>query len=283
MFIAHNRFLKSRLLALALMALPVACAAWQSPAPAGVTIEIVADDGRVLRQFDVTRANERKTRRAYLEATRNQRYGIRVRNNTAGRIGLVLAVDGRNIISGKKSHLRRGEPMYILNPYQSATYDGWRTSDTRVHRFFFTDSDDSYAGAFGDHSAMGVIAVAAFAEKTPPRVRNLQKELGRERAGDAASAPAPARKSSRAAPAMEAESQPGTGFGEGQTSHVVRVHFKPQRRPFARQFLKYEWRETLVRLGYIHEPGRSNRFWPSDSRASVEGFAPYPPGYWNHR
>lgn len=282
MFISENRFAMGLFCALALMALPLTCAAWQTPA--GITVEIISDDGQVLRQFDVTRANERNTRRAYLEATKGQRYGIRVRNHTGGRIGLVLAVDGRNIISGKKSHLRRSEPMYILNPYQSATYDGWRTSDTQVHRFFFTESGESYAGAFGDHSAMGVIAVAAYAEKAPPRqIQNYRKEQRRDRAGEAAPSPGAAGKSSRAAPAEEADAQPGTGFGEGQQSHVVRVHFKPQRRPFAKQYFKYEWRQTLVRLGFIPSPKPHNRFWPEDNRASVEGYSPYPPGYWNHR
>ncbi len=282
MFISENRFAKLSLCTLALMVLPLTCAAWQTPA--GITLEIVSDAGQVLRQFDVTQASERDTRRAYLEATKGQRYSIRVRNYTGGRVGVVLAVDGRNIISGKKSHLRRSEPMYILNPYQSASYDGWRTSDTQVHRFFFTDSGESYAGAFGDHSAMGVIAVAAYAEKTPRRQsENYLKEQRREGADSAGPAPEAAGKSSRAAPANEADSRPGTGFGEGQTSHVVRVHFKPQRRPFAKRFLKYEWRETLVRLGFIHVPEPHNRFWPRESRASVQGFSPYPPGYWNHR
>ena len=277
-----NRFRSRLLLALALAALPLAAGAWQA-AP-GITVEIVSDDGRVLRQFDVTRASERIVRRAYLEATKGQRYGIRVRNHTGGRIGLVLAVDGRNIISGEKSRLSRREPMYILNPYQSATYDGWRTSDSQVHRFFFTESTDSYAGAFGDHSAMGVIAVAAYAEKTPPRkIQNYRKEQRRDRAGEAAPQPEGAGKSSSAAPAEQNDAQPGTGFGEGQTSHVVRVHFKPQRRPFVKQFFKYEWRQTLVRLGFIPSPKAHNRFWPREDRDFAHGYSPYPPGYWNHR
>ena len=282
MFNSENRIGTGLLFALALMALSFNAAAWQ--VPAGITVEVVSDDGYVLRQFDVTRASERNTRRAYLEAAQGERYGIRVRNHTGGRIGLVVAVDGRNIISGKKSHLRRSEPMYILNPYESATYDGWRTSDTRVHRFFFTDSGSSYAGAFGDHSAMGVIAVAAYAEKTsPPRSQNFRREQRRDGASRAAPEPGVAGKSSRPAPAEEARDQPGTGFGEGRLSRAVRVHFKPQRRPFSRQFFKYEWRRTLVRLGLIQEPRPHNRFWPYESRVSSEGFSPFPPGYWNHR
>ena len=282
MFILGNCCLRTFAAALGLMTLSSTCAAWQTYA--GITVEVVADDGRILRQFEVTRANERNTRRAYLEATNGQRYGIRVRNNSGGRIGLVLAVDGRNIISGKKSNLRRSEPMYILNPSQTATYDGWRTSDTQVHRFFFTESGESYAGAFGDHSAMGVIAVAAFAEETPPpQSQNYRQEQRSDRAGAPVPMPEAAGKSSSAAPAEEADAQPGTGFGEGHQSHVVRVHFKPQRRPFAKQFIKYEWRQTLVRLGYLDAPKPHNRFWPEGNQASVDGYSPYPPGYWNHR
>lgn len=281
MFISGKHSLRTFAAALSLMTLSSTCAAWQNQP--GVTVEIVADDGRILRQFDVTRAGERDTRRAYLEATKGQRYGIRVRNHSGGRIGLVLAVDGRNIISGKKSNLGRDEPMYILNPYQSATYNGWRTSNTQVHRFFFTESGDSYAGAFGDYSAMGVIAMAAFAEKTPPpQSHDYREEQRRDGAGASVPAPEAAGKSSRAAPAEESDAQPGTGFGEGQESHVVRVHFQPQRWPFARQFIKYEWRETLVRLGYIHPPKLHNRFWPWEDQASAEGYSPYPPGYWDH-
>lgn len=262
---------------LMLLALPLACAAWQ-PGPGDVTMEIVDDHGWVLRQFEVTGAHERGIRRAYLEAVKGRRYGIRVRNHTARRIGLVVAVDGRNIISGAKSNLDRGEPMYVLNPYQSATYDGWRTSDTRVHRFFFTESSSSYAEAFDDHTAMGVIALAGFAEEAPPpREQRLLEQRRREGA-----APPAAGKSAPSAPADAAESQPGTGFGEGRRSPVVRVHFVPQKRPFTKQFIKYEWLETLVKLGFLHEPP-GNRFWPwPPVSASVQGYAPYPPGYRDH-
>ena len=48
-----------------------------------------------------------------------------------------------------------------------------------------------------------------------------------------------------------------------------------------KQFLKYEWRETLVRLGIIGASPR-NRFWPEQIGQTRE-FAPYPPGYWSRR
>lgn len=254
-----------------------ACVAW-SPGPGVISVEIIGDHGQVFRQFDVTRTAEPATRRAFLEAVRGERYGIRIRNHTGGRIGLVLAVDGRNIISGKRSNLQRHEPMYVLAPWQSAAYDGWRTSDTRVHRFFFTDADDSYAGAFGDKTAMGVIAVAAFAEKNRPRTRQQYKEESRGYGGRR-SAPSGARDGT-AESLSDGTAEPGTGFGEGVDSRVVRVAFEPDHRPFTRRFLKYEWRDTLVRLGFIGAPKPPNRFWPEfRGQASAPGYAPYPPAY----
>jgi len=196
-----------------------------------------------------------------------------VRNHTGRRIGLVIAVDGRNIISGKKSHLSASEPMYVLGPYAHGVYDGWRTSSRDVHRFFFTDAEDSYADAWGDRSAMGVIAVAAFREVPPPRPPEPQpyREGGRDGAEKRSTAPA-------GEAADSAAGEPGTGFGERRYSHAVRVEFEPQRRPFVRHFLKYEWRDTLIAMGIIPTPRPHNRFWPHyHSRTESEGFAPYPP------
>ena len=128
-----------------------------------ISVEIVADQGYTFPVYPVR--SDRSTYRAYLQAERNARYGIRIRNHTDRRIGLVIAVDGRNIISGKKSYLRNTERMYVLDPYAEATYSGWRTGRNEVHRFYFTNAGDSYAEAWGDQSAMGVIAVAVYPEQ----------------------------------------------------------------------------------------------------------------------
>lgn len=254
-------------------------AAASEPLPANqVGIEIVAEDGSVFARYDLADRSRYGELRAYLEAERGRNYGVRVRNYTGGRIGLVIAVDGRNIISGKQSSLRSNEPMYVLEPHGQATYEGWRTSDNRVHRFFFTDVENSYAEAWGDRSAMGVIAMAAFREVPPVQPR---QRSGRPQAMPDASAPddAPSRKSMESTDSIGAA---GTGFGESHNSRSVRVHFKPRQHAFTKQFLKYEWRESLVRLGIIRETPPVNRFWP-EQLGQVQNFAPYPPGYWSRR
>ena len=107
--------------------------------------------------------------RSWLQAEKGARYEVRVRNTTGERLGLVIAVDGRNIINGKRSELSRAEPMYVLDAWDLQTYAGWRASLEAVNEFYFTDWKDSYAEAFGDSPARGVIAVAVFREVPPPR------------------------------------------------------------------------------------------------------------------
>ena len=132
-----------------------------------VEIQIIADDGQYFPIYPVTKRHLKRETRAYLEAINGENYSIQIRNHTNQRVGVVIAVDGRNIISGKQSYLKHSENMYILSPYETQTYAGWRTSSSDIHRFYFTDLEDSYAHAFGDDSAMGVIAVAVYEEKQP--------------------------------------------------------------------------------------------------------------------
>ena len=99
---------------------------------------------------------------------KGDRYSIQVTNRSDRRIGVVIAVDGRNIINGKKSDLKRNERMYIIGPYESNTFEGWRTGMDRTNRFYFTEQSDSYAEkVFADASAMGTIALAVYREKLP--------------------------------------------------------------------------------------------------------------------
>ncbi len=227
-----------------------------------VKIEIFSDRGSQFYTIPYKKYAAGKTQvtKRYLEARKGENYRVVVTNNTPHRIGAVIAVDGRNIISGKQSDLRHHESMYVLNAYERATYDGWRTNRNRVHRFYFTDPGDSYAvRTFSDASAMGVIAVTVFKEKPEPR-RWLKKErsTGKPPAG--------------AAPEALGEDRAGTGFGEGVHSPSVEVAFKPQRTPFKKILVKYEWRNRLCEMGLIRCVEDRNRLWDDEER-----YAPYPP------
>ena len=90
--------------------------AWAGVAPAHspspVSIEIVGTDGHSFREIPVDSRDG--SLRSYLQAERGARYQVRVRNSSGERFGLVIAVDGRNIINGRKSELTRDEPMYVI-------------------------------------------------------------------------------------------------------------------------------------------------------------------------
>lgn len=244
-----------------------------SPPYLPVTLTVQGDNEGSLREFPLSDNPLRY--RAYIQATPNDRYRLRVTNNSDQRVGLVIAVDGRNIISGKKSYLSVKERMYILNPHDSADYDGWRTSTSQTNRFYFTNASDSYAAAWGDTSAMGVIAMAVYPERYRHEIYNERdKAMNSGRAAAESRAPAaPSAAADAAAPA------PGTGYGETSYSPAVSVAFEPNPDPMERIVLKYEWRETLCRKAILpdcsrdNNERRENRFWQNDNN----DFAPPPP------
>ena len=136
-----------------------------------VEVSIVTDNGHSLPFYPHKSSHGLK--KVYAEAVKGDHYRIVVRNKLNRRVGVVVAVDGRNIISGQKSWLKNNERMYILEPYATNEYSGWRTGQERVNRFYFTDVPDSYAAAFGDQSAMGVIALAVY-----PEVQRYKRPCG---------------------------------------------------------------------------------------------------------
>lgn len=233
-------------------------------------VEIVSDRGDVFFALPYKEIEQGSTQviKKYLEARKGENYSVVIKNNTSERIGVVIAVDGRNIITGKKSYLKNNEMMYLVDAYGSARYEGWRTDDNTVHQFYFTDIKDSYSKrTFNDSSAIGVIAVAAFREKERPKVY-FDRQLSKEN-----SSPAPQSPLRGESKKFESDAA-GTGFGDGKYSPVFKVEFEPENIPFKKMLVKYEWRETLCKKGLLNcRSEAKNRLWDEDQ------YAPYPPGY----
>ncbi len=233
-----------------------------------VEVSVITDKGSSLPFYTVKSRYHLK--KVYAEAVKGEYYRIVVRNKLNRRVGVVIAVDGRNIISGEKSWLKNKERMYILDAYSTNEYSGWRTGQDKINRFYFTDVPDSYAAAFGDESAMGVIAIAVYPEVQHcerPRIFSHQttdKKMKSE-ARDMAAAPSVLGKSQ----AMESA---GTGYGREEYSPSYRVEFEPERKAVESILIKYEWRKTLCKMNIIH-CGRTyqqsyNRIWENDGYAS---------------
>jgi hypothetical protein len=235
--------------------------AWGGNTGNTVQVQIRSEKGIILPLYPV--AARFPNRKAYAEAVKGDQYSILVRNLSGRRVGIVVAVDGRNIISGKKSWLRNDERMYVLEPYGQGEFKGWRTSLHNINRFYFTDVADSYAAAFRDESAMGVIAVAVYPEvQRREEPADLSQEFSRS--------------DRRAAPSAKAEGKSaGTGFGREEYSPAQVVVFEPEAAAAEKIYIKYEWRSTLCRQQIV----RCREIKPSRNRLWDDGeFAPPPPG-----
>jgi hypothetical protein len=160
--------------------------------------------------------------------------------------------------------------MYILEPYAVNEYSGWRTGQERVNRFYFTDVPDSYAAAFGDQSAVGVIALAVY-----PEVQRCKRPADLSTAAPGKARESGAMKKDAPAARGEASQSAGTGYGREEYSPSRQVSFDPEARAAESILIKYEWRATLCRMNVIHcgtTYGHTpNRLWDD------HGFAPPPP------
>lgn len=229
-------------------------------------VRIISDNHGEFNQYRTYPRVGSEGRYFYLEATRGARYSISISNKSDRRIGVVVAVDGRNIINGQKSDLKSSEQMYIIAPHMTNTFEGWRTGVDRTNRFYFTDQADSYAQkVFSDASAMGTVAVAAYNEVPPPVQMKREGKLG------TAEAPSPSARSLDRMEAEKSKQQAGTGFGETTYSPSRIVSFQPEYTAAERVVLKYEWSEELCRKGLGRCGRPQNRFWPERPE-----FAPIP-------
>lgn len=101
-----------------------------------VEIGAVTDNGETFSVYPVTQHHLNKQYRAYSEAMKSEDYTLRIRNHSNQRLRLVIAIDGLNIVSGKQSHLKYHENMYISDPYQTQTDLLWLTYEKQRYSPF---------------------------------------------------------------------------------------------------------------------------------------------------
>jgi hypothetical protein len=232
--------------------------------------------------------------RHYFQAFKGRNYSLAVRNNTGRRVGVLIAVDGLNVVNGEISNLSNTESMYVLDPYEETTIAGWRTSMNEVRKFVFVDEERSYAERTGQANGdLGWIRVLAFREVAPigwlDRLKYKDKDndgwvddestdgprrdLNQPRAESAAppSAPEASRKTAgEAAPenraqlegsARDESGNPGTGWGERKHDPVRRTEFRAERSATDQIAMRYEYMSGLRALGIFP---RSMRTWDRD-------------------
>ena len=205
----------------------------------------------------------RNDARLYFQASRGRNYGIRLTNQTAERVGVLLTVDGLNVISGSLTSQSRHEPMYVLDPYESTVIQGWRSSLDEVRKFVFVDEQRSYAERTGQGNGdLGWIRVTTFREAGAPlaykpQTRRDQDEFQqREESKAPQSAPMPPQEGLQSGPMSNNDAAPGTGWGDRRVDTVTETDFRPVSQASDRFVLRYEYASGLRALG----------IWPVRSR-----------------
>jgi len=240
--------------------------------------------------------------RFYLEARAGCAYAVRITNHSPERLGIVLAVDGLNAISGEREMgpsdpARRGR-MYVIDPWGDVQVRGWRTSLEDVRRFTFVDERGSYAARTGRaNGKMGWIQAWAYRERYVPRVsaprpvpwdrQPYEEPEGRSRqegaapaARDKADAP-PAETKGEAPESRAADGTlqkrpdglggyPGTGWGSQASDPATVVRFDAQPAPADVVTLRYEYAPALQALGVIPPRWERDRL---SERERGDGFA----------
>jgi hypothetical protein len=284
------------MLALALaLAKPAAAQNWR-----GSESDLTADGRLVDVQVQVDGRSQplflspQGDQRLYFQALKGRNYSLVVRNTTGRRIGLLIAVDGINVVNGERSGLRSNESMYVLDPWERTVIRGWRSSMNDVRRFVFVDEERSYAERTGQANGdLGWIRVLAFNERgarigigwgktkqlygdggPAPERRGQEDEIrpySREEKDQNGDQPqegergevqkrdaAPQTRNYSTPP--ESQSSPGTGWGQQQWDPVQRVTFFAEPRPVDHLVLRYEYAAGLRALGIFPRSGR-DRLW----------------------
>jgi hypothetical protein len=250
----------------------------------GDLVELTVVDRETGEPMRVWRHNGR----AYVAGQPGARYGLRVTNNTGGRVLVVMSVDGVNVLTGQTAGY--GQRGYVFDPYQSYDVSGWRKSDSEVAAFTFAPLPKSYAARTGRPGDVGVIGIAAFRERVrpPTGVTPLESRRGsadtleevvvgdaRGRLAAPAAPPPSASVQARAQPRREEKL--GTGHGAREWSAVTTVAFE-RATPYPQLIrqVEYDTYDNLAALGVIRrplEPPRRPRPFPSGG-----GYVPDPPG-----
>jgi len=208
---------------------------------------------------------------SYIEALKGREYSVRLCNRTGERVAIALAVDGLNSIDARTTSASEAR-KWILEPYGSITLDGWQTSSSTARRFVFTTEDRSYGAWLGRTKNLGLVAAAVFRQKRSLPIPIQGEERRQDSGADSRRAPEPL-----AAPPTEQRKSleslgylAATGIGREVDHNVVQVAFDAEDAPSALLELRYEYRDTLVRLGVV-PPDRPCDT-PLSRRESARGF-----------
>jgi len=245
----------------------------------GFAVEVIVD-GRPTAEYEARG-------RRYVEALENAEYELRIHNPLGTRVAVALAVDGLNTIDARHTSAWDAH-KWVIEPYGTIHVRGWQMSSENARRFYFTTERDSYGAKLGQSANLGVISAVFFRERKPftimPVVPRPPKEDGRIRSDRTApesgtSGQSSSKSDNRSVEKSRTEAYPppddesaATGIGRSVRNDVQWIKMDLDSRPAGEVTIRYEYRESLVRLGII--PREYRRPDVLDRRERAKGFEP---------
>jgi len=256
--------------------------------------------GDLLRMAIVNRSTGERLRiwhhqgKKYVVGHPGDRYAIKLHNRTAGRILVVLSVDGVNAINGKTAAVN--QPGYVLDPYKRQKIVGWRKNMDEAAVFYFTELPRSYAARTGRPGNVGVIGAAVYQEKRPMtwyrdpededmlqnrpaapsgRYQEAPSNIRRDRNGLGKAYPRPGVAGKANEGNHHMSPRVGTGHGERVDAPSTNTIFhRRTERPAEVIAIYYDSRANLVARGIIQDRYSSPEPFPGE-------FVPDPPQFTN--
>jgi hypothetical protein len=205
-----------------------------------------------------------KDGKVFIEARKNTKYSIKIKNNSWKKILAILTVDGLSVVDGKEASF--DSPGYVIYPHHSSTIDGWRKSDSEVAEFYFSDLEKSYAAKIDKNGNQGIIGVAIYQEKEPQVVLTTYTYTetpqwpyqNTKYFGTCTSAYSSQVKSRNlGASSMNYCSSSiqdyGTGWGEVKKSEVINTSFESDKSTLTILEILYNSRKELEKMGIQFE------------------------------
>ena len=205
--------------------------------------------------------------RRYIEALENAEYELRIRNPSATRVAVALAVDGMNTIDARHTSAWEAR-KWVIEPYGTITVRGWQMSSDNARRFYFTTERDSYGAKLGQTANLGLISAVFFRERGQPvtvmpitpgprpgygRDDNMRppKEVNRGESSSTQGGSAASKDKSVTPYPLPDDESAATGIGRTVHNGVQWVHMDLDPKALGEVTIRYEYRASLVKLGII--------------------------------
>lgn len=214
---------------------------------------------------------------SFIHAQPEARYSIAIYNPMPVRVAVNLMIDGLNSITGSPCNPGNGR-KWLLEPYSTATIQGWQVNQESLRRFYFTSKEESYAKWRSHHFGKdltvkcGQILCSYFWSKADMERYFEENPIVETPIVQEDSVAPLMSKREQKGWGHESKKSAGTGMGEKKWNPVQSVHFHYD------MGMYQEWKAVKIYYDFPHlYPKVMPKPMPWKQRPDVPEFAPEQP------